>query len=105
MLGRFFRFARTQRLVLVDPTKSLSAKESNVFRGRTLTLDQQRVLFRRWTIETDVHPHEALVGMRALLHGASSQEAWLLQADDVDHQVRALQLDGRPHPVPLDPAS
>jgi integrase len=105
VLRQFFRFARTQRLVLVDPTKGLSAKESNSFRGRTLTLDQQRVLFRRWTTDTDAHPHEALVGILALLHGASSQEARQLRIDDIDHQAHALRLGNRPRPVPLDPAS
>jgi site-specific recombinase XerD len=105
VLRHFFRFARTQRLVLVDPTKGLSAKESNNFRGRTLSLDQQRALFRRWTTDTEVHPHEALVGIFALLHGASSQEARLLQVDDIDHHAQALYLGNRPHPIPLDPAS
>jgi integrase len=105
VLRQFFRVARDRRLVLVDPTKGLSAKESTSFRGRTLTLDQQRALFRRWTTDTDIHPHEALVGMLALLHGASSQEARLLQVDDIDHQAQTLRLGSRPHPVPLDPAS
>jgi integrase len=105
VLRQFFRFARGQRLVVVDPTKGLSAKESNSFRGRTLTLGQQRALFRRWTTDTDVHPHEAFVGILALLHGASSQEARLLQVGHIDHQAQALRLRNRPHPVPLDPAS
>lgn len=105
VVRQFFRFARAQRIVLIDPTKDLSAKRSNAFRGRTLTLQQQRTLFRRWTTDTDVHPHEALVGMLALLHGASSREARLLRADDIDHQTQALHLGNRPHPVPLDPAS
>lgn len=105
VVRQFFRFARAQRIVLIDPTKDLSAKRSNAFRGRTLTLQQQRTLFRRWTTDTDVHPHEALVGMLALLHGASSREARLLRADDIDHRAQALQLGNRPHPVPLDPAS
>jgi hypothetical protein len=43
--------------------------------------------------------------MLALLRGASSQEARLLQVDHIDHQAQTLQLGNRPHPVPLDPAS
>lgn len=39
VLRQFFRFARAQKLVLVDPTRGLVAKEANGFRGRTLTLD------------------------------------------------------------------
>jgi hypothetical protein len=99
VLRQFFRFVRAQRLVLVDPTKGLSAKESNAFRGRTLTLEQQRALFRRWTTDTDVHPHEALVGMLALLHGASSQEVRRLRADDIDHPAQALRPPSAPHPA------
>ncbi|MGW2877083.1 hypothetical protein ACWDBP_12475 [Streptomyces sp. NPDC001233] len=72
VLRQFFRFARARKLMLVDPTRTLAAKESNGFRGQTLTLDQQRELFRRWTTDEHVHPHETLVGMLALLHGASS---------------------------------
>jgi integrase len=105
VLRQFFRFARAQKLVLVDPTRTLTAKEASGFRGRTLTLDQQRQLFRRWTTDESVHPHEALVGMLALLHGASSAEARMLQVDDVDERARTVRLGKRPHPVPLDPAS
>ncbi|MFW6721637.1 integrase [Streptomyces sp. MAR4 CNY-716] len=105
VLRQFFRFARARKLLLVDPTLTLSAKESNGFRGQTLTLDQQRELFRRWTTDEHVHPHEALVGILALLHGASSLESRMLQVIDVDAQTRTVQLGKRPHPVPLDPAS
>ncbi|MEU9114854.1 integrase [Streptomyces sp. NPDC048483] len=105
VLRQFFRFARTQHIVLVDPTRTLTAKEPNNFRGRTLTLDEQRELFRRWTTDERVHPHEALVGALALLHGASSSEVRLLQITDVDHQAQAVRLGKRPHPTPLDPAS
>lgn len=105
VLRQFSRFARAQKLVLVDPTRGLVAKEANGFRGQTLTLDQQRQLFRRWTTEEHVHPHEALVGMLALLHGASSSEARLLQITEVDHLGQSIRLGKRPHPVPLDPAS
>ncbi|MET9671011.1 hypothetical protein ABZY19_37720 [Streptomyces sp. NPDC006475] len=52
-----------------------------------------------------VHPHEALVGMLALLHGASSSEVRLLQITEVDHLAHNIRLGKRPHPVPLDPAS
>ncbi|WSK02112.1 integrase (plasmid) [Streptomyces sp. NBC_01320] len=105
VLRQFFRFARSQHIVLVDPTVTLTAKESNNFRGRTLTLDQQRELFRRWTTGEHVHPHEALVGMLAPLHGASSGEARMLQITAVDQITRAVCLGKRPRPTPLDPAS
>ncbi|MEU6759436.1 integrase [Streptomyces sp. NPDC046685] len=105
VLRQFFRFARSQHIVLVDPTRTLTVKESNGFRGRTLTLDQQRGLFRRWTTDEHVHPHEALVGMLALLHGASSSEVRMLQIINVDQIAHTVRLGKRPPPVPLDPAS
>lgn len=105
VLRQFFRFARTHRLMLVDPTKDLSAKQSNGFRGQTLTLTQQRALFRRWTLDSAAHPHEALLGILALLHGASSREVRHLQVPDIASRDRTIRLGHRPHPVPLDPAS
>ena len=74
VLRQFFRFARTRRLVLIDPTRGLARKQPKGFRGRTLTIDQQCQLFRRWTTDLTVHPHEALVGILALLHGASPRD-------------------------------
>ncbi|MFJ6785658.1 hypothetical protein [Streptomyces yangpuensis] len=105
MLRQFFRFARAQKLVLVDPPRGLIAKAANGFRGQALTLDQQRELFRRWTTAEHVHPHEALVAMFALLHGGSGSEVRLLQITEVNHLAQSIRLEKRPHPVPLDPAS
>ncbi|WBO69502.1 hypothetical protein O1G22_42330 [Streptomyces camelliae] len=105
VLRQFFRFARSQRIVLIDPTRTLIVKERNGFRGRTLTLDQQRELFRRWTTDDQVHPHEALLGMLALLHRASSTEVRTLKITDIDAAAQSVRLGKRPHPVPLDPAS
>lgn len=71
---------------------------------------------REWAL-VDVHDIEAflvhppksrkrrLVGILALLHGASSHEARLLQVDDINHQTQSIWLGNRPHPAPLDPAS
>lgn len=47
VLGQFFRFARNHHVVLIDPTQGMSAKRYRGFRGRTLTITQQRTLFRR----------------------------------------------------------
>jgi len=105
VLRQFFGFARTQRLVLVDPTGGLSAKAPSGFTGETVSLDQQRRLFRRWMTDPTVHPHEALLGILALLHGASSREVRLLRLDQIDPAARTIRLGMRPHPVPLDPAS
>jgi integrase len=105
VLRQFFRFARTQKIILADPTRDLAATAHRGFTGPTIALDQQRALFRRWTTEADAHPHEALLGILALLHGASSSEVRHLQVSDVDAGARTIRLGNRPHPVPLDPAS
>ena len=106
VLRQFFRFGHRSRLILIDPTTTLKAKQDRAFRGRTLTLLQQRQLFHRWTSgDLDVHPHEALVGMLALLHAASSQESRLLSIADIDHARCSVRLGDRPLPVPLDPAT
>lgn len=105
VMRQFFRFARRRHIVLIDPTSGLKRRQDKGFRGRTLTRAQQRELFRRWTTDSSVHPHEALVGLLALLHGASSQEVRLLRCQDIDIGLSAIRLGGRPHPVPLDPAS
>ena len=106
VLRQFFKFARTNRVVLVDPTRGVPANRDRAFRGRTLTIDEQRVLFRRWTgTDDEVHPHEALFGLFALLHGAASRELRSLGIDQIDANSRCVRLGNRPHPVPLDPVS
>ena len=105
VLQRFFRFARAGHLVLVDPTHTVSAQRERSFNGSTLTLGEQRLLFRRWTNEPHVHPHEALVGVFALLHGAAVREIRSLCLDDIDDASRSIRLGQRPYRVPLDPTS
>ncbi|MEW1859897.1 site-specific integrase [Streptomyces sp. NPDC088194] len=105
VLRQFFRFARSQHIVLIDPTRTLIVKERSSFRGHALTLDQQRELFRRWTTDDQVHRHEALLGILALLHGASSAEVRTLKITGIDAAAQTVRLGKRPHPVPLDPAS
>ncbi len=105
VLRQFFRFARAQKNVLADPTRRLSASQPAGFTGQTLLLARQRELFRRWTAGPGAHPHEALLGILALVHGTSSLEVRGLRVDDIDHGARAVRLGKRPHPVPLDPAS
>jgi len=56
-------------------------------------LGRQRALFRRWTIGTDAH--EALLGILALLHGASSSEVRRLQDAIIDPDTRAIRLGNR----------
>jgi len=102
---QFFAFARNKRIILVDPTKTLAAaREPFGFRGKTVDLPRQRQLFHRWTTSREPHPHEALVGLLALLHGVSSQEARLLLVDDIDPSTHRIQLGQRPSPTSDSPA-
>ncbi len=105
VLRQFFRVARTRKIILAGPTRDLAATAPRGFTGPTIAMDQQRALFLRWTTSPDAHPHEALLGILALLHGASSSEVRHLQLADIDPGARAIRLGKRPHPVPLDPAS
>jgi integrase len=105
VLRQFFRFARSRKVILADPARGLAASEPRGFTGRTLVLGKQRELFRRWTTGGDAHPHEALLGILALLHGASSDEVRHLRVNDIDETGRTARLGSRPLPVPLDPAS
>ncbi|MPZ52883.1 MAG: hypothetical protein GEU79_09140 [Acidimicrobiia bacterium] len=52
-----------------------------------------------------MHPHEALVGLLSLLHAFTSTELRQIRVDDVDLLTQTIRVDGRPHLVPLDPAS
>jgi hypothetical protein len=104
-LRQFFRFARHRRTILVDPTHGLIGREHRGFRGKTIELARQRVLFRRWTADAGVHPHEAFTGLLALLHGASCLELRGLTVHDVDRPRQSVQLGRRPQPTVLDPAT
>jgi integrase len=104
ILRVFFRWARSHRLVLVDPTRRLSARSAKGFKSEVVEPARQRALLGRWTTE-QVHPHEAFVGLAALLHGASSSELRHLTLGDVDERARTIRLGRRPMPVPLDPAT
>jgi site-specific recombinase XerC len=103
-LRDFFRFARQQRICLTDPTDGIAHRPARGFRGRTLTRADQARLLRRWAGE-DRQPHEAIVGLLALLHGSSVSELRPLTVNDVDTAMRTVRLGRRPSPVPLDPLS
>lgn len=102
---QFFRWARKNKIVLVDPTRDLPAMSRRGFTGVTLSLSEQRRLFRRWTSDPDAHPHEALVGVMALLHAAGSNELRLLRVNNVNQARQTVRLGGRAHPVPVDPVT
>ena len=62
-LRQFFVWARRTRTVLVDPTADITLTPRRGFTGDTLTVAEQRRLFRRWTTSDNVHPHEAAVAL------------------------------------------
>ncbi len=103
-LRDFFRFARKERICLTDPTAGLAHRPARGFRGRTLARADQAGLLRRWAAG-HCHPHEALVGLLALLHGASVSELRPLTVNNINNTTRKVRLGRRPHPVPLDPVS
>jgi site-specific recombinase XerD len=105
VLRHFFGWARTRRLVLVDPTATLTTGRQRGFNGEVLTLAEQCRLYRRWTTDAKAHPHECLVGLLALLHGAAGAELRGLRSTDLDPARQTIRLGRRPHPVPLDPSS
>lgn len=105
VLRQFFRFAKKTKLILVDPTRPIRSTGHHGFSGRTLTVTEQRRLFRRWASGNEAHPHEALVGVLALLHAASGTELRGLRLDDIDQRARTIQLGQRPAATPLDPVT
>ena len=105
-LRGFFRFARKHKLVLVDPTAGVPMSPRQGFKGRLLSAEEQRRLFRRWTAPAGTcSPNEALVGVLSLLHAASNAEVRSLRVEDVDLRAGTIRLGRRPYPVPLDPVT
>jgi site-specific recombinase XerC len=103
-LRDFFHFAHQRRICLTNPTAGLIHRPARGFRGRTLSRGEQARLLRRWA-DGHCHPHEALVGLLALLHGASVSELRPLTVNDINTSTRMARLGRRPHQVPLDPLS
>lgn len=103
-LRAFFRWARTSRQILTDPTKGLRSSSNFAFCGLVLETGRQRELLRRWTVEGDtLHHHEPAAGLLGLLHGASAAEIRHLRVDDLDLGATTVRLGKRPVPTPLDP--
>jgi integrase len=86
VLRQFFRFARSRKVILAGPPGPDRPRVT----GQTLLLNEQRELYRRWTTGRDAHPHEALLGILALLHGASSDEVRRLRVSDIDQAARTV---------------
>jgi integrase len=102
----FFRWARSHRIILADPTRGLRPSSNIPFHGALLPAGQQRQLLHRWTAGAPtLHPHEPAAGLLSLLHGASAGELRQLRVTDIDLARATIRLGRRPRPVPLDPAT
>ncbi|MEV7238723.1 hypothetical protein AB0N06_33805 [Streptomyces sp. NPDC051020] len=104
-LRQFFSHAHRTGVVLHNPAVALDAPQPRGFRGATLTLDEQRVIYRRWSSRRDVHPHEAFIGLAALLHAATTTELRLLTLGHVTAARRAIRFPGRSIDIALDTAT
>jgi hypothetical protein len=103
-LRQFFAHAHYSRAILHNPTDPITAVQHRGFIGPTLTQTQQRTLYQRWTTCHDIHPHEAFIGLAALLHAATITE--LSQLTDTHlHPHRSVQFPGRALALPLDDAT
>lgn len=105
IMRQFCRWARARRLLLIDPTRTITIRQCRGFTGSTVNLARQRELFARWTHDPSAHPHESLIGLLALLHAASSQEIRSLTINDIDLDTATMQIGSRPHPTPIDPTT
>ncbi|WP_405575711.1 integrase [Streptomyces sp. NBC_01167] len=104
-LRQFFAYAHRTGLVLHDPAAGLEARQSRGFTGSTLTLDEQRALYRRWSSDEDVLAHEALIGLAALLHAATTTELRHLTLDHISNASRTVRFPGRSIGLALDGAT
>lgn len=99
------RTAKARKVILIDPTAGLSVREPRSFHGQVLDHERQRQLYRRWSQDLHIHPHEAFLGLAALLHGASIEELRYLTVEDLDRARSRAHLGKRPASVPLDPTT
>src|SRR5262249_50154973 len=90
-LRSVFPRARASHLALPAPPAGLSARNPRGYHPPTLTVAEQRRLFRRWTTDPAVHPHEALAGLLALLHATPSRELRSLTTTDIDAAARTIK--------------
>lgn len=104
-LRQFFSHVHRTGVVLHNAAALLDAPQSCGFRGTTLTLAEQRGLYRRWSSGADVHPHEAFIGLAAFLHAATTTELRLLTLNHVSTACRTVRFPGRSISIELDTAT
>jgi hypothetical protein len=73
-VAAFERYLITSSLTGPAPTSRDRGVPGHQAEVPEIQAGEQRRLFRRWSINTWVDLHEAVVGLHALLHGASPDE-------------------------------
>ncbi|MFF0553816.1 hypothetical protein ACFYUL_33170 [Streptomyces sp. NPDC004311] len=104
-LRQFFAHAHRTGAVVHNHASPLGAPQARGFRGTVLTLDQQRTLYHRWNSPGETHPHEAFIGLAALLHAATTTELRLLTLDHLTPARHAVRFPGRTLDLTLDEAT
>ncbi|WP_328336004.1 hypothetical protein [Streptomyces sp. NBC_00455] len=104
-LRQFFAYAHHAKVILHNPTDPITAVQHRGFHGPTLTLTQQRTLYQRWTTHHDIHPHEAFIGLAALLHAATITELRQLTDTGINPHHHSVHFPGRSLALPLDDAT
>ncbi|MFB8273437.1 hypothetical protein ACFC96_43595 [Streptomyces sp. NPDC055955] len=104
-LRQFFACAHRAKAVLHNPAGPVTAVQQRGFHGPTLTPSQQRTLYRRWATSRNIHPHEAFIGLAALLHAASIAELRRLTDSGINSHHQSVQFPGRSAALPLDNAT
>jgi hypothetical protein len=85
-LRQFSRHAVRRRIMLINPTAGLNARQIMAFRGPTLPADRQRALLRWWSTD----PARCTRTRRS-------------PTPTIDHDSHGIRLGNGPHPTALDP--
>lgn len=101
-LRQFFSHAHRTGVVLHDPAAAMEAPQPRGFSGSTLTLDEQRVLYRRWSAGKGVLPLEAFIGLATLLHAATTTELRHLTLVHIGTASRTVRFPRRSVDLALD---
>ncbi|MDQ8708359.1 hypothetical protein RCO28_38770 [Streptomyces sp. LHD-70] len=104
-MRQFFAHAHRSKAILHNPTNPITAVQQRGFHGPTLTPSRQRTLYERWATNHDIHPHEAFIGLAALLHAATITELRQLTDADINPHRQSVRFPGRSVHLPLDTAT
>ena len=106
VLRQFFRFARTHRIVLVDPTRGLTSERTQgLHRPDPAARSAARPVPPVDHRPDRPPPRGAARASWRCCTAPPASKCGCSAADDIDPVNRTVRLGRRPHPVPLDPAS